>query len=324
MFSAPRRSLIEAVASRPLRRIARRQFHQARTGQSRRLCAWGIPPHRIRWRLEIPARRGINKSGPDATVLRRDRGIVNHRPVSAKPDSLSSLHHCRVNIRGMKSPPGLRTYFLLLLFASLVPVLGALATIYAVEASGLGLFHAALGLAAAFGLGAGSSFWLTHRFERALRELIEAAKTAGRSPPSDAPRCAGPGAGRARPRFGRRLAPIRAGARAVPRRRGRAEAEQIHPGRRAARRFDRQLGMGHRRRRHRLVGGHVPAVPADARERRGLARAPDLADPFARPRPCRRLAGLVDARGYSPADRVPGPARRRRKPHRALRKPPGA
>ena len=79
----------------------------------------------------------------------------------------------------MKSPPGLRTYFLLLLFASLVPVLGALATVYAVSALGLGLVYAGLGLAAAFALGAGSWFWLTHRFERALRELIEAAKTLG-------------------------------------------------------------------------------------------------------------------------------------------------
>jgi len=79
----------------------------------------------------------------------------------------------------MKSRPGLKTYFLLLLFASLVPVLGALATVYAVEASGLGLLTAGIGLASAFALGAGAWFLLTHRFERALRDLVGAAKTLG-------------------------------------------------------------------------------------------------------------------------------------------------
>ncbi len=79
----------------------------------------------------------------------------------------------------MKSPPGLKTYFLLLLFATLAPVLGALATVYAVGAFGLGLVTAGVGLVAAFALGAGAWFVLTHRFERALRDLIEAAKTLG-------------------------------------------------------------------------------------------------------------------------------------------------
>ncbi len=90
----------------------------------------------------------------------------------------------------MKSPPGLKTYFLLLLFATLAPVLGALATVYAVSAFGLGLAAAGIGLAAAFALGAFSWFWLTHRFERAIRELVDSARNLGdpRHPPRlDAP-----------------------------------------------------------------------------------------------------------------------------------------
>jgi PAS domain S-box-containing protein len=79
----------------------------------------------------------------------------------------------------MKSPPGLKTYFLLLLLASLAPVLGGVAVVYAVATTGLDLAYAGIGLASAFALGVGCWFWLTHRFERALQDLIEAAKTLG-------------------------------------------------------------------------------------------------------------------------------------------------
>ncbi len=79
----------------------------------------------------------------------------------------------------MKSPPGLKTYFLLLLLASLAPVLGGVAVVYAVATAGLDLAYAGIGLASAFALGVGCWFWLTHRFEHALQDLIEAAKTLG-------------------------------------------------------------------------------------------------------------------------------------------------
>src|ERR1700722_14249316 len=183
----------------------------------------------------------------------------------------------------MKFSPGLRSYFLLMLAACLVPALVALAVI-AVDAGTL--LYAAIGIAAALLLSAAAWFLLSRLFEHAIGELHEYAKTLGN--PSHPPRPAArrpadPGPGRAGPRADRGREPPRAGTGAAQRRRERAEAEQIDSGRCGAPGLDRQLGMGHRHRRHRLVGRHVPAVPADARSRCGLPNAPELSGLYARP-----------------------------------------
>jgi len=75
----------------------------------------------------------------------------------------------------MNFKPGLRSYLLLLLLASLTPVFGALATVYAVAAEGLSLSYAAAGLGFVCVLGAGGWFMLAHRLENAIRDLADAA-----------------------------------------------------------------------------------------------------------------------------------------------------
>ena len=75
----------------------------------------------------------------------------------------------------MNFKPGLRSYLLLLLLASLTPVFGALATVYEVASAGLSLSHAAAILAFACVLGAGGWFMLAHRLENGLRDLADAA-----------------------------------------------------------------------------------------------------------------------------------------------------
>jgi PAS domain S-box-containing protein len=87
----------------------------------------------------------------------------------------------------MKFSPGLRSYFLLMLAACLVPALVALAGI----AAGAGtLLYAAIGIAAALLLSAGAWFALARLFEHAVGELREYAKTLGN--PSHPPRLALP------------------------------------------------------------------------------------------------------------------------------------
>jgi PAS domain S-box-containing protein len=76
---------------------------------------------------------------------------------------------------GMNFKPGLRSYLLLLLLASLTPVFGALATVYEVAANGLSLASAAAGLGFACVLGACGWFMLAHRLENAIRDLADAA-----------------------------------------------------------------------------------------------------------------------------------------------------
>ena len=82
----------------------------------------------------------------------------------------------------MKFSPGLRSYFLLMLAACLMPALVALAGI----AAGAGtLLDAVLGIAVALVLSAGAWFLLSRLFEHAVGELLEAAKALGnpRHPP---------------------------------------------------------------------------------------------------------------------------------------------
>jgi len=87
----------------------------------------------------------------------------------------------------MKFSPGLRSYFLLMLAACLVPALVALAVI-AVDAGTL--LYAAIGIAAALLLSAAAWFLLSRLFEHAIGELHEYAKTLGN--PSHPPRLALP------------------------------------------------------------------------------------------------------------------------------------
>ena len=85
----------------------------------------------------------------------------------------------------MKFSPGLRSYFLLMLAACLVPALVALAGI----AAGAGtLLYAAIGIAAALLLSACAWFLLSRLFEHAIGELHEYAKTLGN--PSHPPQTA--------------------------------------------------------------------------------------------------------------------------------------
>jgi PAS domain S-box-containing protein len=87
----------------------------------------------------------------------------------------------------MKFSPGLRSYFLLMLAACLVPTLVALAGI----AAGAGtLLYAVIGIAAALLLSAAAWFLLARLFEHAVGELREYAKTLGN--PSHPPRLALP------------------------------------------------------------------------------------------------------------------------------------
>ena len=87
----------------------------------------------------------------------------------------------------MKFSPGLRSYFLLMLAACLVPALVALAGIVAGAGT---LLYAAIGIAAALLLSACAWFLLSRLFEYAVGELHEYAKTL--SNPSHPPRLALP------------------------------------------------------------------------------------------------------------------------------------